>query len=465
LVSDAPRLLEALLAHALLRAAMTISQLFVLAPNGHTIVHKDYRGDVSKDAPEIFLRKVVDKLDAPIFTVDGVNYVCVRKNGITFLATTVYNVPPAFIIELLTQLTKVCKDYIGVLNEESLRKNFTLVYELVDEILDFGWPQSASTAELQPFIFNKAAEVSASKETVSRTGLSALKAAPKTMSSKAVHKPISMKNEGTGKNEIFVDVIDRISATFDSSGRVRTFAIDGSIQMKSYLTGEPTLHLALNNELVIAGMGQRAGYGMIELDNVNFHECVNVDQFEADRMLTLQPPHGEFVLMNFHIGSMRSESQIPFRISPMLSALSEYKQELRLQIRAEFPDKFHGANVKVVFTVPKSSTGATVELAPGAKQQTWEYDDATKSVTWLIRKFPGGSTQAVSCKFVVKSETNVAKEMGPVSLAFEIPMYNISQLQVQHLKIVERNKSYNPHRWVRCLTHAESYVCRMGAGS
>ena len=34
-----------------------------------------------------------------------------------------------------------------------------LVYELVDEILDFGWPQCASTAELQPFIFNKAVEL------------------------------------------------------------------------------------------------------------------------------------------------------------------------------------------------------------------------------------------------------------------------------------------------------------------
>ena len=53
------------------------------------------------------------------------------------------------------------------------------------------------------------------------------------------------------------------------------------------------------------------------------------------------------------------------------------------------------------------------------------------------------------------------KEMGPISLSFEIPMYNVSQLQVQHLKIVERNKSYNPHRWVRCLTHADSYVCRV----
>jgi AP-4 complex subunit mu-1 len=442
-----------------------ISSLFVLAPNGHTIVHKDYRGDVPKDAPEIFLRRVVEKTDEPVFQVDGVNYICVRKNGLFFLCTTVYNVSPAFVIELLTQLTKVCKDYIGVLNEESLRKNFTLIYELVDEILDFGWPQCASTADLQAFVFNTAAPVTVARD--ARSGLSLSKAvstAPKTMSSKAVHKPISLRDSaGRGdKNEIFVDVIDRISATFKADGTVRTFTIDGSIQMKSYLTGSPQLHLALNDQLVING-GGHAGYGMVELDNVNFHECVQLDKFEQERMLVLEPPHGEFVLMNFHVGSLRHEGQIPFRVTPMLSAVSEYKQELRLQIRAEFPDKYHGANVKATFTVPKTSTGATVELAPGAKQQSWEYDDATKTVSWTIRKFPGGSVQAISCKFNVKSEANVHKEMGPISLAFEIPMYNISQLQVQHLKIIERNKSYNPHRWVRCLTHAESYICRIGS--
>ena len=218
-----------------------ISQLFVLAPNGHTIVHKDYRGDVPKEAPEIFLRKVVEKQDTPVFQVDGVNYICVRKNGLFFMCTTVYNVSPAFVIELLTQLTKVCKDYIGVLNEESLRKNFTLIYELVDEILDFGWPQSASTAELQPLVYNTAAPVTAAKDAGRGGALSALKSTPKTMSSKAVHKPISLRDSsGRGdKNEIFVDVIDRISATFTSNGQVRTFTIDGSIQMKSYA---PTAH-------------------------------------------------------------------------------------------------------------------------------------------------------------------------------------------------------------------------------
>ena len=54
--------------------------------------------------------------------------------------------------------------------------------------------------------------------------------------------------------------------------------------------------------------------------------------------------------------------------------------------------------------VPARVIGAAVQLMPGAKQQTWEYDDATKTVNWLIRKFPGGSTQAISCYFVVKSE-------------------------------------------------------------
>ena len=99
-----------------------ISQLFILAPNGHTIVHKDYRGEVPKEASETFLRKIVEKSEtSPIFTVEGVNYICVRKNGIFFLCTTVHNVSASFVIELLTQLTKVCKDYIGVLSEERRR--------------------------------------------------------------------------------------------------------------------------------------------------------------------------------------------------------------------------------------------------------------------------------------------------------------------------------------------------------
>lgn len=40
--------------------------------------------------------------------------------------------------------------------------------------------------------------------------------------------------------------------------------------------------------------------------------------------------------------------------------------------------------------------------------------------------------QTLACKFVVSAGSNVKKEMGPISMSFEIPMYNVSQLQASY---------------------------------
>ena len=73
--------------------------------------------------------------------IDGVNYLFVKKNGLLFGATTRWNASPSQIIELLNRFVKVFKDYCGVLSEEAIRKNFILIYELLDEMLDYGYPQ------------------------------------------------------------------------------------------------------------------------------------------------------------------------------------------------------------------------------------------------------------------------------------------------------------------------------------
>ena len=36
-------------------------------------------------------------------------------------------------------IANLCKDYCGVLTEESIRLNFVLIYELLDEVIDFGY--------------------------------------------------------------------------------------------------------------------------------------------------------------------------------------------------------------------------------------------------------------------------------------------------------------------------------------
>lgn len=67
--------------------------------------------------------------------IDGINFLFIKKNNIYFVVTTKFNVSPSFIIEVLERIAKVFKDYCGVLSEESIRKNFILLYELLDEMI------------------------------------------------------------------------------------------------------------------------------------------------------------------------------------------------------------------------------------------------------------------------------------------------------------------------------------------
>jgi len=127
-----------------------------------------------------------------------------------------------------------------------------------------------------------------------------------------------------------VDIFEKVSVLFNSSGYVVNSAIDGAIQMKSYLEGNPQLQLGLNEDLVV---GRRGGPGMI-LDDCNFHECVDLKEFEDFKRLLIKPPDGEFVVMNYRI---TGDYQTPFRIFPFVEELGPYKIEFTIKIRACFP--------------------------------------------------------------------------------------------------------------------------------
>ncbi|CAA3002611.1 AP-4 complex subunit mu [Olea europaea subsp. europaea] len=224
-----------------------ISQFFVLSQRGDNIVFRDYRGDIQKGSAEIFFRKVKfwkedGKEEAPpVFSLDGVNYIHVKVVGLLFVATTRNNLPPSLVLELLQRVARVIKDYLGVLNEESLRKNFVLVYELLDEVI----------------------------------------------------------------------------------GYILTSEVDGTIQMKSYLSGNPEIRVAFNDDLTIGRGGSgSSGSGSVILDYCNFHESVHLDSFDVDRTLSLVPPDGEFPVMNYRI---TQEFKPPFRINTLIEESGNYK--------------------------------------------------------------------------------------------------------------------------------------------
>lgn len=55
-------------------------------------------------------------------------------------------------LELLGAIVGRIHDFCGSLEEESLRNNFVLIYELIDEIMDYGHPQFTDSEILKCFV-------------------------------------------------------------------------------------------------------------------------------------------------------------------------------------------------------------------------------------------------------------------------------------------------------------------------
>jgi AP-4 complex subunit mu-1 len=253
--------------------------------------------------------------------------------------------------------------------------------------------------------------------------------------------------------------MERITVLLNANGYVLNSCIDGAIMMKSYLQGQPELKLALNEDLAI-GRNATGSYGSVVLDDCNFHECVDLSEFDSFRCLNFFPPDGEFAVMNYRI---TGEFRAPFRIFPFLEEDSPYKLELVIKVRADLPDANYGGNVQISCAMPKTASSVSTDLLPSTPVSSAEFLPADSKLVWTIKKFQGGSEHTLKARIALTQPCgpSTRKEIGPISMSFEIPLYSVSNLQVRYLRIQSRNgKAQNPFRWVRYVTQAQSYVCR-----
>jgi AP-4 complex subunit mu-1 len=343
-----------------------LSQFYILSTRGDIIISRNFRDQCLKNIPDIFFRNVKSEksIETPIFQVDGIVFFFLKRNGLYFVCTTQQNVNPSYILETLQKIICVIKDFCGVLSEEALRRNFILAYEIIDEVIDCGYPQHTSTEKLKQNIRTEAIlledlphpekllNCSSFGKTLRAFETNTVAQIPyqKTIPSSASHRPVglarretpplSLKNgashvvasfmqltkktlsgnnalslpTGNNANEIFVDVLEKINVVTNSLGTVLRSYIDGRIQVKSYLSGYPSLCVILNPDLQLKSDPLRKNHikdystsdyfsssfiAPPEIDDYNFHECVDFSEFQSSKYLYFSPPDGEFVLMNY----------------------------------------------------------------------------------------------------------------------------------------------------------------------
>lgn len=84
-------------------------------------------------------------------------YLYIRHNNLYLLALTKRNTNAAEILLFLHKIVEVFTEYFKELEEESIRDNFVVIYELLDEMMDFGYPQTTETKILQEYVQSEAA--------------------------------------------------------------------------------------------------------------------------------------------------------------------------------------------------------------------------------------------------------------------------------------------------------------------
>ena len=83
---------------------------------------------------DIFRIQVISNIDvrSPIITLGSTSFFHVRHENLYIVAVTKCNANAALVFEFCYRLVNIGKAYFGKFDEEAVKNNFVLIYELLD---------------------------------------------------------------------------------------------------------------------------------------------------------------------------------------------------------------------------------------------------------------------------------------------------------------------------------------------
>ncbi|KAK6160211.1 hypothetical protein DH2020_003592 [Rehmannia glutinosa] len=456
------------------------SALFLLDIKGRVLVWRDYRGDVTAVQAERFFSKLIEKegdpeSQDPVVYDNGVTYMFIQHNNVYLMTASRQNCNAASLLLFLHRVVDVFKHYFEELEEESLRDNFVVVYELLDEIMDFGYPQYTEAKILSEFIKTDAYRM----EVAQRPPM-------------AVTNAVSWRSEGIRykKNEVFLDVVESVNILVNSNGQIIRSDVVGALKMRTYLSknskvfprfparayprhllndsctslfafnasysGMPECKLGLNDRVLLEAQGRSSKGKAIDLDDIKFHQCVRLARFENDRTISFIPPDGSFDLMTYRLST---QVKPLIWVEAQVERHSRSRIEIMVKSRSQFKERSTATNVEIELPVPPDATNPNVRTSMGSSSYAPEKD----ALIWKIKSFPGGKEYMLRAEFSlpsITSEESGPERKAPIRVKFEIPYFTVSGIQVRYLKIIEKS-GYQALPWVRYITMAGEYELRL----
>ncbi|KAK9006202.1 hypothetical protein V6N11_035247 [Hibiscus sabdariffa] len=458
------------------------SAIYFLNLRGDVLINRLYRDDVGGNMVDAFRLHILQTKElgtCPVRQIGRCSFFYMRISNVYVVIVVSSNANVACAFKFVVEAVAMFKSYFGgAFDEDAIRNNFVLIYELLDEIMDFGHPQNLSPEILKLYITQEGV----------RSPFSHKADKPIPNATLQVTGAVGWRREGLvyKKNEVFLDIVESVNLLMSSKGSVLRCDVTGKILMKCFLSGMPDLKLGLNDKIGLEKESQiksrpaKSSSKTIELDDVTFHQCVNLTRFNSEKTVSFVPPDGEFELMKYRI---TEGVNLPFRVLPTIKELGRTRMEVNVKVKSVFGSKMFALGVVVKIPVPKQTAKTSSRVTSGRAK----YNAAIDCLVWKIRKFPGQTEPTLSAEVELISTTAEKKPLTkpPIQMEFQVPMFTASGLRVRFLKVsiltysecvcelsmlkshivlkVWEKSGYSTVEWVRYITKAGSYEVSRGS--
>ncbi len=371
-----------------------------------------------------------------------------------------------------------------------------LIYELMDEIIDFGFPQFTDSQRLKNLVNTDAEKLYSGTfdYLVSQIPLEKLKLVDSVSekdSERSIKKPT---------NDIFIEINEKISACFNTNGFAIHIKVNGLILVKNYIIKRINCNISFNENFAIQddSLMQRAdastaAYGQFHQQNYNnknkikitqIHDSVDYDQLLGSRRLCFQPPLGQCIAMQYELEG--TFNMLPVKLYPTFTARPEYRKlDLTLKVFNKLPQNLRCKGLTVTFRVPENvqrvffkeqnishelhwnqvkdvsslSQYITGSYWAGTTAQTGkpspaldplalengiaEYNAGKRKIIWKLKNVKGQMTKTLDVSLtygagVVIDELQF-KQLGPFNVDFDIPNHTASTVKITKMDIKVSN--------------------------
>jgi AP-3 complex subunit mu len=461
-----------------------IQSLFILSSLGEVLIERHFRGVVtSRSVCDYFWERAAESvnhhgglpsttsllknqhhyntvppvMEAPESEQGTLYLFSVVRDNLYYLAVGPAETQPLLILTFLHRMADIFVEYFGdPADESAIKNNFSTVYQLLEEMVDYGWPLTTEPNALKAMI------------------------RPPTVMSRLLNATSNVNDElpvGTvsnmpwrtaglvySQNEIYMDIIEEVDAVV-SHGKLIASDVSGSIQCQSHLSGIPDLLLTFKDPSLI--------------DDCSFHPCVRYARFEKDSIVSFVPPDGDFELMRYRIRPEQAQNfQLPIFCNVQWSYLEQPGSTAVGSTKTGriVLDAGVTAVSSLIFSASRKGPVQVEDFAitipfPRQTRTTTDfrvsvgsiiYDEQAKTAFWKLGTMDAAKRATLSCTFTVAVTKNVEDGLLTplnVSINWKVPLASVSGLSVSGLSIT--GETYRPYKGVRNICQSGLFQVRL----